>query len=143
MKTTWAASIFASFLARAVQAQVFSADADTSRFVEKLYKTALPGMAEPAVYIELAKKAIKGANSEILFRQFSEPIVTYRIYRNAPRSDRDIIAVQFVYEGIISNGGWVGGGLIINRAVSGVPVLQALIRKDRSKVYLHVVKYKQ
>jgi hypothetical protein len=129
-------------LVRFAHAQAFSADEDSSRFTEKLYKTMLPGMAEPAVYVELARKAIKGEYPKVIFRQWSEPVVSYRVYRNAPPEDRDIIAVQFVYEGTISNGGWVGGGLIFNRAVSGIPVLQALIRKDRSKVYLHVVKYK-
>jgi hypothetical protein len=140
MKLTLIALMLAT-LVRFAQAQAFTADEDTSRFVEKPYKTALPGMAEPAVYIELARKAIKGANSEILFRQFSEPIVTHRIYQNAPPSDRDIIAVQFVYQGTISEGRM--GGFVYNRKVPGVPVLQALVRKDGSKTYLHVVKYKQ
>jgi hypothetical protein len=105
MKLMAFALVFAGIV-RAAQAQAYTASEDRSRFVEQPYKTALSGMKPPAAYIEMAKKAIKAKDSEIIFRQFSEPIVTHRIYRNAPSSDRDIIAVQFVYEGSISGGGF-------------------------------------
>ena len=123
------------------RAQAFGAGGDQSRFTETPYKTALPGMQTPAAYIEMARKAIKEHSHGIIFREFSEPIVTQRIYRNAPPSDRDIIAVQFVYQGTIS-GGRIGG-FVYNRKVPGVPALQALIRRDGSKIYLHVIQYKQ
>ncbi len=142
MKLTLVSLLFASMV-RFAQAQAFISDEEQSRFSEKSYKTALPGMAAPAAYIALAKKSIKGADSQILFRQFSDPVVTYRVYRNAPPADREIIAVQFVYEGSLSAGGTISRYAISMRAIPGVPVLQALIRKDCSKVYLHVIKYKQ
>ena len=84
--------MFASMV-RFAQAQVLNTDEDRSRFVEKPYKTPLPGMATPGVYVELARKTIKNADPHFFFREFSEPIVTYRIYRDAPPADRDIIAV--------------------------------------------------
>ena len=125
-------------------AQTYVPGEDQSRFFEQPYRQAEPGMLPPAAYVEMAKKAIKDkAGGKFLFRQFSEPVVTHRVYRNAPPADRDIVAVQFVYEGTISGGGMVGPGFIYNRATGGVPVVQALIRKDGSKIYLGVIKYDQ
>jgi len=50
--------------------------------------------------------------------------------------------VEFVYQGELSGGGLVGRGFIRMEAAPPVPVVQALIRKDGSKVYLNVIKYK-
>jgi hypothetical protein len=54
-----------------------------------------------------------------------------------------VIAVQYVYQGIVSGGGFVGRGVIYMRKDPPIPVLQALIRKDGSKVYVNVIRYKQ
>ena len=120
------------------QAQALNTDEDRSRFVEKPYKPSLPGMASPDVYVQLARKTIKDADPHFLFREFSDPIVTYRIYRDAAPADRDIIAVQFIHQGTGGEGGFV----MIKRGTMGIPVVQALIRKDRSKIYINVVMYK-
>lgn len=123
-------------------AQEFVASEDSSRFSEQPYKKAEPGMFPPSKYVDIAKNAIHQQANQIHLRTFSDPVVTHRIYRNAPVADRDIVAVQFVYQGDVGGGGLVGRGMIYQREDQPIPVLQALIRKDGSKVYLHVVNYK-
>jgi hypothetical protein len=93
--------------------------------------------------IEMAKKAFHEKSKKLTFLKFSDGIVTRRFYRNAPPADRDIICVQFVYEEAIGGGGLVGPrGFIYTRADRPTPVLQALIRKDLSKIYLKRIHYK-
>jgi hypothetical protein len=98
-------------------------------------------MLPPSAYIEMAKKAIH-EKSKVTFLHFSDGIVTRRFYRNAPPADRDIICVQFVYQGSLSGGGLIGPGFVYSRADQPTPVIQALIRKDRSKIYLKTIHYK-
>ena len=124
-------------------AQNYVSSEDRSRFVETPYQKALLGMPAPSAYVEIAKKAIhQASNNEFHLRTFSNPVVSHRIYRDAPKTDRDIVAVEFVYQGELSGGGLVGRGFIRMEAAPPVPVVQALIRKDGSKVYLNVIKYK-
>ena len=90
----------------------------------------------------MAKKAVHERAKKVSFVQFSDGIVTRRFYHNAPAADRDIVCVQFVYEGVVSGGGLVGRGFIAMKADRPTPVIQALIRKDLSKIYLKRINYK-
>jgi hypothetical protein len=123
-------------------AQDFVSDEDRSRFVERPYRAAETGMLPPSSYIQLAKDAIHKMSDEIHFRIFSNGIVSHRFYRNAAPADRDMICVAFIYEGDLSGGGLIGNGWIFSRANYPIPVVQALIRKDRSKIYVNVIHYK-
>lgn len=99
-------------------------------------------MLPRSAYVEIAKKAIQGHSKHLYLRRFSDPIVTHRLYRNAPAADHDMVAVQFVWEGDLSGGGLISGSMIVNREAPPVPVVQALIRKNGSKVYLNMLHYK-
>ena len=130
-------------LAAPANAQEYASSEDRSRFTETPYKKQEPGLLAPSAYVNIAKDAIRHAsNKQFRLRTFSDPVVSRRIYRNAPPADRDIVAVQFVYQGDLGGGGLVGPGFIYTRKSLPVPVVQALIRKDGSKVYLNVVTYK-
>jgi hypothetical protein len=135
-----AAIVFVGLAAHAVAEDYVSSE-DRSRFSEQPYKAAEPGMLPPSAYIEMAKKAVH-EKSKVTFLNFSDGIVTRRFYRNAPPADRDIICVQFVYQGSLSGGGLIGRGFIATEADQPTPVIQALIRKDRSKIYLKAIHYK-
>jgi hypothetical protein len=129
-------------LAAHASAQQYVTDENRARFTERPYKSAEPGMLSPAAYIDLAKKAVKKMDGEILFRDFDDGIVFRRFYKDAPPADRDIVGVAFVYAGQISGGGTIGGDFIdIKAAVR--PVIMVLIRKDRSKVYVNVAHLKE
>lgn len=132
--------VFLGVVAHAL-AQDYVSSEDTSRFREQPYEAAEPGMLPPSAYIEMAKKAVR-EKSKVTFLHFSDGVVTRRFYRNAPLADRDIICVQFVYQGSLSGGGLIGSGFIHTRADQPTPVIQALIRKDRSKIYLKMIHYK-
>ena len=136
-----AAIVFVGLAAHAVAEDYVSSE-DRSRFSEQPYKAAEPGMLPPSVYIEMAKKAVHEKSPKVSFLTFSDGIVTRRFYRNAPATDRDIICVQFVYEGSVSGGGLIGRGFIYTRTGRPTPVIQALIRKDLSKIYLKRIHYK-
>src|SRR4051794_34303180 len=137
------ALIFVGFAAHAV-AQDYVTD-EKRHFTERPYKTAEPGMLTPAAYVELAKKAVKQMYSDILWREFADPVVFRRFYRDAPPADRDMVGVAFVYAGQISGGGTIGGlvGGFIDMKAAVRPVLMVLIRKDRSKVYVNVAHLKE
>lgn len=137
-----AALVFLGLAAHAV-AQNYVSSEDRSRFREQAYKGAEPGMLPPSAYIELAKKAVHGQSKTLTFHMYSDGIVTRRFYRNAPAADRDMICVQFVYEGVVSGGGTIGRGFIAQRDDPPIPVIQALIRKDLSKIYLNQIGYKR
>lgn len=139
-----AALFFLSVTANAF-AQEYTTDENRSRFVERPYKSAEPGMLPPAAYIELAKKAIKKMDKDILFRDFAEPVVFRRFYKDAPAADRDIVGVAFVYAGQISGGGEIGGlvGGFIEEKGAVRPVIMVLIRKDRSKIYVNLAHLKE
>ncbi|MDQ2659729.1 MAG: hypothetical protein M3Y03_04840 [Verrucomicrobiota bacterium] len=122
----------------------YSGDEDHSRFTEESYTKQAPGFLTPAAYIAIATKACHDkTHNEFHLRSFSDAIVTRRFYRNAPASDRDIIAVQFIYQGDLSGGGSISQNVLNQREVPATPVLQALIRKNGSKVYLNMFHYKQ
>jgi hypothetical protein len=141
VKKVMAALVFLGLAAHAM-AQSYVASEDKSRFREQPYRETEPGMLPPSAYIEMAKKAVHEKSPKVTFLNFSDGIVTRRFYRNAPATDRDIICVQFVYEGSVSGGGLIGRGLIYSRADRPTPVIQALIRKDLSKIYLKLIRYK-
>jgi hypothetical protein len=123
-------------------AQQYVTDENRSRFIERPYKSTEPGMLSPAAYIDLAKKAVKKMDSEILFRDFQEGVVFRRFYKDAPPADRDIVGVAFVYAGQISGGGTIGGDFIEMKGAVR-PVIMVLIRKDRSKVYVNLAHLKE
>jgi hypothetical protein len=125
-------------------AQEYTTD-EKRHFTERPYKTAEPGMLTPAAYIELAKKAVRKMDSEILWRDFQEGVVFRRFYKDAPPADRDIVGVAFVYAGQISGGGTIGGlvGGFIDMKAAVRPVIMVLIRKDRSKIYVNVAHLKE
>jgi hypothetical protein len=129
-------------LAAQVLAVDYVSSENRARFREQPYKAAEPGLLPPSAYIEMAKKAFH-EKTEVTFRKFSDGIVTRRFYPTAPPADRDIICVQFVYLGTISGGGLISpGSFIAMNADQPTPVVQALIRKDRSKIYLKLIHYK-
>jgi hypothetical protein len=131
-------------LAGSVCAQNHVSDEDRSRFVERSYKKAEPGLRAPADYIAIAKKAAHDRyGSEIMFKDYSDGIVTYRTYRNAPKADREIICVAFIYQQVYSGGGYVGGGTYYLRADPPTPVVLVLMRRDLSKIYVNIVHYKR
>lgn len=94
-------------------------------------------MLSPDEYIELAKNAIHSHFKNVHFNIFTDGVVSHRFYRNAPPADRDIICVTFLYQGKISGGGLIGGGNIITNPDPLIPGIVALIRKDRSKIYVN------
>ncbi len=137
------ALIFVGFTACAV-AQEYTTD-ETRHFTERPYKKTEPGMLSPAAYIELAKKAVKKYDSEVLFREWQDGVVVRRFYRDAPPEDRDIVGVAFVYAGDISGGGTVGGlvgGFIYMRDAKR-PVIMVLMRKNLSKIYVNLAHLKE
>ena len=138
------ALIFVGLAAHAL-AQEYVTDENRGRFTERPYKTAEPGMLPPSAYVELAKKAVKKWDSEIIFRDFQEGVVFHRFYKDAPAADRDIVGVAFVYAGQISGGGTIGGlvGGFIDMKAAVRPVIMVLIRKDRSKIYVNVTHLKE
>ena len=138
------AVVFMSLAAHAF-AQDYVTDENRSRFSERPYKSAEPGMLPPSAYIELAKKAVKKMDNEILFRDYQEGVVFRRFYKDAPAADRDIVGVAFVYAGQISGGGTIGGlvGGFIDMKAAVRPVIMVLIRKDRSKIYVNVAHLKE
>lgn len=135
------ALIFLCLAANAL-AEDYVTDENRSRFTERPYKSAEPGMLPPSAYVEIAKKAIHKMDSAILFRDFTDGVVFRRFYRDAPAADRDIIGVAFVYAGQISGGGEIGGGFVYIKEAKR-PVIVVLIRKDRSKVYVNVAHLKE
>src|ERR1700730_18394350 len=90
------ALVFMGLAAHAL-AQQYVTDENRSRFSERPYTSAEPGMLPPSAYVELAKKAIKKMDNEILFRDFTDGVVFRRFYKDAPAADRDIVGVAFVY----------------------------------------------
>jgi len=120
----------------------FVSSEDQSRFTEESYKQAAPGMPPPAAYISLAEKAINKKYDVALEKDFHNPVVTRRFYRNAPKEDQDIICVSYVYKHLLGGGFRIKGNSVTTGSKEPMPVLQALIRKDRSKVYLNVIEYK-
>jgi hypothetical protein len=135
------ALVFMSLAAHAF-AQQYVTDENRSRFSERPYTSAEPGMLPPSAYIELAKKAVKKMDSEILLRDFQEGVVFRRFYKDAPSADRDIVGVAFVYAGQISGGGEIGGGFVYMKDARR-PVILVLMRKDRSKIYVNLAHLKE
>ena len=124
-------------------AQQFASTEDRSRFQEQPYKQAEPGMLSPSEYVALAEKAVHTRYRNFNLNRYSDGAVTRRFYHNAPVADRDIICVQFVYRTPLGGGGRWGQGYLFMKADQPVPVLQALIRKDRTKIYVNWVRYKR
>jgi hypothetical protein len=114
------------------------ANEDSSRFREQPYKKADIGMLSPSGYIALAKQAVHRQYKNVNLNNFFDPFVTRRFYQDAPSADRDVICVRFVYAASPSGGGLIGPGFIYQRGPSSLPVIQALIRRDGSKIYLTV-----
>ncbi len=121
----------------------FVSSEDRSRFTEDSYKKAAPGMRSPAEYAALASKAISSKYDVFLEKEFAAPVVTRRFYRDAPKSDQDIICVSYVFRRILGGGGTTGPNGIFNNPNQPRPVLQALIRKDCSKIYVNLIEYRQ
>jgi len=69
---------------------------------------------------------------------FSDAIVTRRFYHDAPRADRDIICVKFIYEEYVG-GGYINRGIIASNGPGLRPAVLVLFRKDLSKIYVNVV----
>ncbi len=125
-------------------AQQYTSTEDRTRFQEKPYKQAEPGMLPPAEYVAFAEKAIHKRYPKVhLDMDFDDGVVTHRHYRNAPAADQDIICVQFVYRKPLGGGWYRNRSYLRSGADQPIPVLQALIRKDGSKVYVNAVRYKR
>jgi hypothetical protein len=117
-------------------------DEDRSRFVERMYEKTEPGLKSPAEYIEIAKKAVHSQyGAHVPLSTLSDGMVTYRTYRNAPKADRDIICVSFVYKAQMGGGGIIGTGFITSNAAPARPIVLALIRRDLSKIYVNIVHF--
>lgn len=141
-KKIMAALVFLGLAAQGL-AENYVSNEDRSRFREQPYRQAEPGMLPPSGYIELAKQAVHARSKNVTFNMYSDGVVTRRFYHNAPAADRGMICVQFVYQASFSGGGTVGRGFIATRADPPIPVIQALIRKDRSKIYLNRIGYRR
>jgi hypothetical protein len=141
MKKIMTALVFLGLVTQAL-AQEYTSTEDRSRFREQPYRAVEPGMLPPSEYIELAKKAIHAHYKDVHFNIFSDGVVTHRFYHNAPAADRDMICVTFLYQGKFSGGGLVGGGNIIMNTDPPIPAILAIIRKDRSKIYVNEIGYK-
>jgi hypothetical protein len=135
-------SLFFALAAPVSAQQQFVTDEDRSRFVERFYNKAEPGLRSPAEYIEIAKKAAHSQYESIPLSNFSDGMVTYRKYRNAPKADQEIIAVAFVYQGKYSGGGLYGPNLLFTRADPERPILLVQMRRDLSKIYVNVIHFK-
>ncbi len=122
----------------------FTSNEDRSRFQEQSYKQAEPGMLSPAEYIALAEKAVHKRYPKVtLSKSYQDGVVTHRFYHNAPKEDQDVICVSFVYRTPLG-GGFVRSQYgVVTKPKQDIPVLQALIRKDRSKIYVNWVKYRR
>lgn len=141
MKKLFGALLASAAMVASVQGQAWTSDEDQSRFSETSYRKQEPGLLAPAAYVEIAKSAIRSKTQNLLFRNYSNPIVTRRRYRDAPATDRDIVCVSFIYEKVLSGGGVIDPDYIIMKPNLPTPVLQALIRTNGSKVYLNYVHY--
>jgi len=129
--------------ALACMAPNFVSSEDQSRFSEQSFKKAEPGMPPPAAYIALAEKSINAKYKNVFHsKDFQDPVVTRRTYRNAPKEDKDMICVAYVYRTRIGGGGSYGPNGVFMNPNEPFPVLQALIRKDRSKVYVNLIEYR-
>lgn len=125
-------------------AMEFSTDEDRSRFKERLYDKAEPGMRTPAQYVAIAKKAAHSQlGSDLAFADFADGIVSYRTYRDAPKSDREIISVAFVYKGSMGGNGMIDNGFFIQHAAPERPIILVLMRRDLSKIYVNLVHIKR
>lgn len=71
----------------------FVSSEDESRFTSDAYTKAEPGMLSPSEYIARAKVALHKHYKEIFFRQYNQPWVERRFYKDASPADRDIICV--------------------------------------------------
>jgi hypothetical protein len=131
-------------LVGSVPAENTITDEDRSRFVERLYEKPEPGLRAPSDYVAMAKKAAHSQfGDKIQFEKYAEGIVTRRTYHDAPKADRDMICVAFVYKGSMSTGGLLGPGFIYSGATPARPMLVVLMRRDLSKVYINVVHFKR
>jgi hypothetical protein len=118
-----------------------TSDEDRSRFVERFYEKAEPGMRTPQEYIALAKKTISERYPNLALVDFADPIVTLRTYRGAPKGQGEIICVNFAHTSNGGSHGVVGGRNFIVTDTSK-PVLLVLMRPDLSKVYVKLVHLK-
>lgn len=136
-------SLFLALAAPVSAQQQFVTDEDRSRFAERFYNKAEPGLRSPAEYIEIATKAAHSHyGSSIPLSNFSDGMVTYRKYRNAPKADQEIIAVAFVYQGKYGGGGLVTSNFIFQREDPLRPIVLVLMRRDLSKIYVNVIHFK-
>jgi hypothetical protein len=116
-------------------------DEDRSRFVERLYNKAEPGLRAPQEYVALAKKVISEKYPKVALVDFADGIVTLRTYRDAPKADREIVCVNFAARSNDSHG-MMGGSYFFQMTEGGKAVLLVLMRPDLSKVYTRVVHLK-
>ena len=141
--TAFLAVIFLQNWAVECMAINFVSSEDRSRFSEESYKKAAPGMRSPAEYAAMASRAITSKYDVFLDKEYTAPVVTRRYYRDAPKADQDIICVSYVFRRLLGGGGTHGTNGIFSKPNQDRPVLQALIRRDGSKIYVHMITYKQ
>jgi hypothetical protein len=118
-----------------------TSDEDRSRFVERLYDKAEPGLRAPQEYLARAKKVISEKYPQVALVDFADGVVTLRTYRNAPKADREMICVNFAARSNDSHG-MMGGSFFFQMTEGGKPVLLVLMRPDLSKVSTKVVHLK-
>jgi len=136
-----AAFIFLHWSPLAVAIDAITSE-DRSRFTEVSYTKTEPGMLSPAEYVSFAEQAIKQRFPKVqLSLNYQNGVVTRRTYNNAPSADRDIICVTFVYR-TVGNSRFRSGHTLVSQPGRTLNALEALIRKDRSKVYVNRVRYK-
>ncbi len=138
------ASLLILFLtATSLFAATIVSDEDRTRFVEQLYDKTKPGLRSPEEYVAIAKKMVKTKYPDVAFVDFDDGVVTYRIYRNAPKADREMICVNFAYHSTSGSHGYIGGvGGLFLMGDTKKPVLLVMMRRDLSKVYIRVVHLK-
>jgi hypothetical protein len=118
-----------------------TSDEDRSRFVEKLYDQAEPGLRAPQEYVALAKKVISERYPRIALVDFADGVVTLRTYRGAPKAEREIICVNFAHTSNRGSHGVIGSRNFLITDTSK-PVLLVLMRPNLSKTYVKLVHLK-
>lgn len=140
MKKQLVVFLLTLFIAASVFALDYTANEDRSKFTE------LPcrqdsGMLSPGVYAAIAKKMVQNMTKDIHFRVMSDPVVTLRYYPSNAPVDQKLICISWAYEGDRDQSGSINAGGIFTHELP-VPVLQVLMRPDRSKAWVKVISYK-
>ena len=129
-----------ALLTRPASALMQYTSEDISRFRSKDYPKAEPGMLKPSEYVARANKVLHERYPGFDYTKIKLGGVTHRFYTDAPKRDRDIICVTFIYQQLVP-AHLEGGGTLAPAKTGLIPGILVLIRKDLSKIYVNGVYY--